>query len=192
MSTRCQLIVWEYNPESDNFDRKLNFYHHHDGYPSFMEEDIKKAIKSLDEITIEKIAVDLPKYDSEYELEELDSEHGDIEYVWHLFLTDFSVELKYVNLWGANTELALYEPNKCGKKYIKSWVMVKDTKEMLTDIPIELSPENMNLLEQGAKEAKMTVEDYASYVINYVYKKGMLDDIFAELLKEKESDEGED
>ena len=55
MSTRCQFIIWEYNPDYDDYSRKLNFYHHHDGYPSYMEEDIKKVIDSVPDFKIETL-----------------------------------------------------------------------------------------------------------------------------------------
>ena len=122
MSTRCQFIVWEYDGKDSTYKRKLNFYHHHDGYPSYMEKDIKNVIESVSDLNIDTLKNAFPEYDAEYELEDLYTEHGDIEYVWHLYVNGMKAELKYVDLRYVNTEDALYEPEKCKKKFKNSWI----------------------------------------------------------------------
>ena len=71
MSTRCQFFVWHFDPVMDDFEQQLNFYHHHDGYPSYMEEDIKKALLLAPDFNIDTLKNHFPEYDSEYELEPL-------------------------------------------------------------------------------------------------------------------------
>jgi len=107
MSTRCQFFVWRFDPVMEDFEQQLNFYHHHDGYPSYMEEDIKKALLYVPDFNIDTLKKHFPEYDSEYELESLTTRHGDIEYVWHLYVSDKRAELRYVDLDCVNTDDAL-------------------------------------------------------------------------------------
>lgn len=182
MSTRCQFIIWEYNPDYDDYSRKLNFYHHHDGYPSYMEEDIKKVIDSVPDFKIETLKKAFLEYDDEYELERIDSEHGDIEYVWHLFVSDIKAELKYVDLRGADTEQALYAPHKCKNKFRKSWVKYLTPVE---NIEVELDNETYKKATEEAQKVNMTVDEYCSRLVNDAYKSGELEKILNRLLEKK-------
>lgn len=127
MSTRCQLIVWYYKPEIDDYEAKMNYYHHCDGYPSYMIEDIKNALKEVKSFSENNIKDAFDKYDCAYELNYLEMEAGDIEYAWHLFITENeAAELKYikVNMYEeGNIHKALTQPQTFGDSFIHAWYM---------------------------------------------------------------------
>lgn len=190
MSTRCQFFVWYFDPVMEDFEQQLNFYHHHDGYPRYMEEDIKKALLDVSDFNIDTLKRRFPEYDSEYELEPLTTRHGDIEYVWHLFVDDDSVELQYVDLDCVNTDDALYRPWKCGKKFKKSWIIyLNKQKQVVSHIQLEVDNDTFKKAEAAAKEINMSVDDYCSKVIMDAYKSGKLQKILDNLIEEKK-DEG--
>lgn len=84
MSTRCNIIV------KDRYDR-FWLYHHHDGYPEGVGEDLKKRMTKVfnewsgNRLYSEDIVNMLVKDgDDEYEI--TTSEHGDIEYLYTIDL----------------------------------------------------------------------------------------------------------
>lgn len=126
MSTRCQLKIWYYNSDTDDFDAKLMYYHHCDGYPSYMEDDIKEALKCAKTFDENDIKEAFDKYDCAYELIDINNEAGDIEYAWHLFITGNMAELKYIKTdmyESGNIHRALNNPQLFDHSFIHSWYM---------------------------------------------------------------------
>ena len=172
MSTRCQLIIWDYVPETDDFKRRLNFYHH-DGYPSYMEKDIKEVLKKAPDFKISTLEKLFQEYDSEYELEDLRNSHGDIEYVWHLFISDDKAELKYVKIEPKmDIDKALEDPE--AEWLVDSWTVFHTDHGLDELMQLEMDNELDNKMAELAKKFNMSVGEYCSKTLTEAYKSGLL------------------
>lgn len=95
MSTRCNVVIKKGND-------KVYLYHHHDGYPSGVGKDIIEYMEYLceavskeekDEIlsTPQKLAEWLCSDERDDEYEFTDCLHGDIEYLYEIYLDSDAV-----------------------------------------------------------------------------------------------------
>ena len=173
MSTRCQLIIWDYVPEMDDFERRLNFYHHSDGYPSYMEKDIKDVLKKATDFKIGTLEKLFQEYDSEYELEEIQCSHGDIEYVWHLFISDDKAELKYVKI-GQKIDIDKALENPDTEWFVDSWTVFHTDNGLDELMQLEMDDELYNKMSELAQKFNMSVGEYCSKTLTEAYKSGML------------------
>ena len=93
MSTRCQVVVIQ---EGLGWDEKVTLYHHSDGYPSNIIPLIKKAFEYKGEYTngwekgrAGKVSSFLCWADpGAFEPEDGHELHGDIEYLYRLFVVN--------------------------------------------------------------------------------------------------------
>ena len=76
MSTRCHIIVIGENKE------KYFIYHHHDGYPEGVGEELKEILGSCVSFDHETILEKILAYDSQYEVDE--GIHGDEEFIYYI------------------------------------------------------------------------------------------------------------
>lgn len=173
MSTRCQLIIWDYIPETDDFERRLNFYHHSVGYPSYMEKDIKDVLKTASDFKISTLEKLFQEYDSEYEQEEIQYSQGDIEYVWHLFISDDKAELKYVKIEPKiDIDKALEDPE--AEWFVDSWTVFHTDHGLEELIQLEMPNDLYKNMSELAQKFNMTVEEYCSKTLTDAYKSGLL------------------
>lgn len=172
MSTRCQLIIWDYVPETDDFERRLNFYHHCDGYLSYIETAVKDILKTVKDFKMETLESAFVTHDS-FEKEEPWVVHGDIAYAWHLFISDDKAELKYVKT-DMNCDINKVLENPESEQFVDSWTVFLTDDGLEELMQLEMDDTLYKKMSELAEKFGMSVEDYCSKVLTDAYKSGML------------------
>ena len=99
MSTRCNVII-------KNATERVQMYHHHDGYPDGVGQDLEEYFKELEKEEVAHTPAAIADYlcaderQDEYEREaETTHLHGDIEYLYVIDLDDDTINCRKVWLW---------------------------------------------------------------------------------------------
>lgn len=95
MSTRCHIVV------IDNGEEKGYIYHHCDGYPDGVGEELKEILSKCNEYNdYETIMEKILDYDDSYE--EDTGIHGDEEYIYKIYVIGETATLRCFESYGAN------------------------------------------------------------------------------------------
>lgn len=92
MSTRCNIIITD-----DATEKRVQMYHHHDGYPEGVGADLKGFLSRWpgEKPTADAIAAGLNAYSAEYEYDGPDTAlHGDIEYLYIVDMDEYEFHLR--------------------------------------------------------------------------------------------------
>lgn len=201
MSTRCQLKIWIKNDKESNYDLKYSLYHHCDGYPYWPEsakengtggmlEDIKTVLNQL--TTTNGLEEKLDNYfndiEPQYEIEDEYCLHGDLDYVYHLYLNFKNVG----NLRRLDDALLMYAKLGLDCKDYDRMIMEPKQSELEfgwhlfysdegtvkeEEIQLELETETIKALTEKAKELNMSVNDYVSKILKAAIKTGEFETI---------------
>ncbi len=118
MSTRAQIrfATREEGVSFSEHPKKINaqFYKHSDGYPEGLGVDIAKSYADKEII-------------SGWEIEDLDTRHGDLEYIYYIWQTpgpekkNTWISIFKTNVWEEEDEKCIFvgKPNKLIAKYDK-------------------------------------------------------------------------
>lgn len=105
MSTRCNVIIK--NDASERNSESIILYHHHDGYPEGVGEELKKVLAQgtfSDKSELSEVLVG--DYDG-YEVE--DGLAGDIEYLYTISLNQRQLKCQSINILTDETKLVFIE-----------------------------------------------------------------------------------
>ncbi len=113
MSTRAHLII-------RNGDKKVYVYHHCDGYPAGVGEDVRQFINEngKDIFSPAEFAIDLNTWSCDYEVENIGL-HGDEDYVYDIDLKNKTYTCYNTHKnnngvkWCDITEPEVYHCDKC-------------------------------------------------------------------------------
>ena len=114
MSTRAQ-VRFATREAGQSFNQHTSdihaqFYKHHDGYPEGLGLDIADSL------------VNSKPLRSSWEIEELDTKHGDLEYIYYIWQAenkDTFISIFKTNVWGEENEECIFvgTPEKLLTKY---------------------------------------------------------------------------
>lgn len=77
MSTRCTILI-----KNESEKEEVRLYHHHDGYPEGVGENLKKYLSNIKYWDVYSIANELIKSNEDDEYELTPCQHGDEEYAY--------------------------------------------------------------------------------------------------------------
>lgn len=109
MSTRCHVIIRE-TEETDNaiyLCTEHYVYHHFDGYPDGVGEELKKILESCPSYDWETIMEKILDYSDEYE--EDNGIHGDEEYIYEIEARNTCALLKCFSSDGSNRKELIFK-----------------------------------------------------------------------------------
>ena len=109
MSTRCHVIIRE-TEETDNaiyLCTEHYVYHHFDGYPDGVGEELKKILESYPSYDWETIMEKILDYSDEYE--EDNGIHGDEEYIYEIEARNTCALLKCFSSDGSNRKELIFK-----------------------------------------------------------------------------------
>lgn len=90
MATRCNIQINDPNTE-------IWLYRHWDGYPEVTGEDMKDYLRYMMPETASQLAEAIVNNDSEH-YRYTKSQHGDIEYLYQIYIGDFDVIMQTIHL----------------------------------------------------------------------------------------------